>query len=249
MTLPERHGAHAARAILLTLVFLALLPAFVSGTTPTSVHDASNLATTMAFRPGAAGAVLPVGQFTRALTKKGLPAFLFQHGLPEFWGSCGGTIAINPLSMSPGELTVVRTAAADLAATASGRWAITDTTATEGTGSVVVVVVDATIGRQGEWGAAHFGTSFAMGPATPKFYMRVGDATVHLSDGMAGDQSARLARAVTLHELAQVTGADHNTSDPQAIMAPRIDQAHLGYSLYTAAETLGIRTGGSHGCS
>jgi hypothetical protein len=150
--------------------------------------------------------------------------------------------------MSPGELAVVRAAAADFASAASGPWTIRATAATKGSGSVVVVVVDPAIGRRGEWGAAHFGTSFEIGPTSPTLFMAVADATVHLSDAMAGDQSARLARAVTLHELAHVTGADHNTSDPQAIMAPRIDQAHLGYSLYTDAETAGIRTGGGHGC-
>lgn len=247
MTLPARRRAHPGGAVLLMLVALALLPAFASGP-PASVNDASKLATTAAFTPRSAAAFLPVGQFTRATTKKGLPAFLFQEGLPEFWGSCGGTIAINPRSMSPGELEVVRDAAADFATTAAGPWVIKATTATRGIGSVVVVVVDPAIGRHGEWGAAHFGTSFGMGPTTPKLFMSVADATVHLSDGMAGDQSARLARAVTLHELAHLTGADHNRSDPQAIMAPRIDQAHLGYSLYTEAETAGIRLGGAHGC-
>jgi hypothetical protein len=206
------------------------------------------MATTAAIRPRAAAAVLSGGQFTRALTKRGLPGLLFQDGLPEFWGWCGGTIAINTSSMSPGELNVVRTAAADFAETASGRWAITTTTATKGTGPVVVVVVDAAIDRKGEWGIARFSTSFGIGTIAPRLFMKISDATVHLSRGMAGSQGESLVRAVTLHELGHVAGADHNTSDPQALMAPSLDEAHLGYSVYTSAEAAGIRNGGSHAC-
>jgi hypothetical protein len=206
------------------------------------------MATTAAIRPRAAAAVLSGGQFTRALTKKGLPGMLFQDGLPEFWGSCGGTIAVNTSSMSPGELNVVRTAAADFAATASGRWAITTTTATKGTGPVVVVLVDGAIDRKGEWGIARFSTSFGMETTAPRLFMKISDATVYLSNGMAGGQSESLVRAVTLHELGHVAGGDHNTSDPQALMAPTLDQAHLGYSVYTSAEAAGIRKGGSHAC-
>ena len=152
MTLPERRGVHTARAILLTSVTLALFPAFASWTTPASPHDVNNMTTKAAFRPRAATAVRSGGQFTRALTKKGLPGLLFEDGLPEFWGSCGGTIAINTSSMSPGELNVVRTAAADFAETASGPWVITTTTATQGSGPMVVVVVDAAIDRRGSGG-------------------------------------------------------------------------------------------------
>ena len=249
MTPPERRGAGNAPAVLLTLAALALFSAFVSLTTSASPHDVSNMARKVAFRPRAAVTYRSGGQFTQALTRKGLPKLLFQDGLPEFWGSCGGTIAINTSSMSPGELNVVRRTAADFAATASGPWAITTTTATAGTGSVVVVVVDAAIDRKGEWGLAHFTTSFGVETATPRFFMNISDATVHLSDGMAGDQSASLVRAVTLHELAHVAGAGHNTSDPQSVMAPTMDQAHLRYSVYTSAETAGIRNGGSHACS
>jgi hypothetical protein len=193
--------------------------------------------------------VLPGGQFTRVLTRKGVPQILFQDGLPEFWGSCGGTIAINSTSMSASELSAVREAAADFAEAASGPWVITRTTATEGAGSVVVVLVDAAIDRKGEWGLAHLTTEFGMGTAGPRFFMRISDVTVRLSGGMARAQSAALARVVTLHELGHIAGADHNTVDPQAIMAPKLDQAHLGYWSYTSAEAAGIRTGGSHGCS
>ena len=188
------------------------------------------------------------GQFTRALTNKGLPGWLFHDGLPEFWGSCGGTIAVNAASMSAGELNVVRAAAADFAETASGAWVITTTTATEGTGPVVVVLVDSAIDRKGEWGIARFSTSFGMENIAPRLFMKISGATIHLSDGMAGGQSESLVRAVTLHELGHVAGADHNTSDPQALMAPALDQAHLGYSVYTSAEAAGIRDGGSHAC-
>jgi hypothetical protein len=172
---------------------------------------------------------------------------LFPDGLPEFWGSCGGTIAINPSSMSPGELNVVRRAAADFTGTASGPWTITTTTATSGSGSVVVVMVDATLDRQAEWGVAHVTTSIGMQPKTREVFMRISDATVHLA-AMHGVQSERLARAVTLHELGHVAGAGHNMTDPQALMAPKMDQSHLGYMVYTAAEAAGIRAGGSHGC-
>jgi hypothetical protein len=247
MTLPEPRGAHHARAILITFVSLALVPAFASWTAPASPHDVSNLATKVAFRPRSAAAVRSGGQFTRALTKNGLPG-LFQDGLPEFWGSCGGTIAINPSSMSEGELNVVRDTAADFAETASGRWAITTTTATAGRGSVVVVMVDGRVDRNSEWGLAHYTTSFGMESANPRLFMKISNATIHLSDGMAGEQSEPLVRAVTLHELGHIAGADHNMSDPRAVMAPRMDQANLGYSVYTSAESAGIREGGSHSC-
>jgi len=151
--------------------------------------------------------------------------------------------------MSAGELSVVRRAAADFAETASGPWAITGTTATSGTGPVVVVLVDPSVDRNGEWGLAHFSTAFGMGTTTPRFFMRIFDVTVRLSGGMAGVQNAGLARSVTLHELGHLAGAGHNEVDPQALMAPKLDKAHLGYSAYTAAEAAGIRTGGSHGCS
>ena len=248
MTLPERRGVRAARAILLTFVALALFPAFVSWTTPASPRDVSNMATKVAFRPGGAVGVRSGGQFTRALTKKGLPGLLFHDGLPEFWGWCGGTIAVNASSMSPGELNVVRTAAADFAETASGPWVITTTTATEGTGPVVVVLVDSAIDRNGEWGIARFSTSFGMENIAPRLFMKISGATIHLSDRMAGGQSESLVRAVTLHEFGHIAGADHNTSDPHSLMAPELDQAHLGYSVYTSAEAAGIRNGGSHAC-
>jgi hypothetical protein len=249
MPLPERLGVSTVRAILRTLVVLAMLPALVSWATPASPHDESTMARKVAFRTQGVAAARPVGQFTRASTKRGLPLFLFQDGLAEFWGSCGGTIAINPSSMSARELKEVRRAAGDFAATASGPWAVTTTTASAGSGSEVVVVVDAAIASKSEWGMAGFTTSFGMETATPKFFMKISNATVHLSGGMAAGQSASLVRAVTLHELGHIAGADHNQTDPQAIMAPTMDQAHLGYSVYTSAEAAGIRDGGSHACS
>jgi hypothetical protein len=249
MTLPGRRGVGTARSALLTFVALALFPAFVSWTTPGSPHDVSNLATKAAFGSRAAAGVQTGGQFTRSTTKNGLPELLFQDGLPEFWGSCGGTIAINTSSMSAGELKVVRTAAADFASTASGPWAITTTRASAGVGSVVVVVVDANIDHKGEWGLADFVTSFGMETPTPRFFMKISDATVHLSGGMAGRQREGLVRAVVLHELGHLAGADHNKLDPRALMAPALDQAHLGYSAYTSAEMAGIRNGGSHACT
>jgi hypothetical protein len=109
--------------------------------------------------------------------------------------------------------------------------------------------MDATIASQGDWGLAHFTKSFGMTVATPRFFMDISDATVHLSDETAGAQNAPLLRDVTLHELGHVAGADHNTSDPRAIMAPAMEQGHPGYSHYTAAEAAGIRAGGSHACS
>ena len=246
--LPQRRGTGAAHVILLTLASLALLPAFAGWSAPASPHDVSILAAKGAVEPGAFAAVRPPGQFTRAITKSGLPGFLFPDGLPEFWGSCGGTIAINPSAMSPGELDVVRRAAADFAGTASGPWDITTTTATSGSGSEVVVMVDAALDGQAEWGVAHVTTSIALQPRTRQVFMRVSDATVHLAGGMHGVQSERLARAVTLHELGHIAGAGHNLTDPQALMAPKMDQSHLGYMDYTAAEAAGIRAGGSHGC-
>jgi hypothetical protein len=246
--LPERRGTGAAHVILLTLASLALLPAFAGWTAPASPQDVSSLAANAAFRPSAPMAIRPAGQFTRAMTKNGLPGFWFPDGLPEFWGSCGGTIAINPSSMSPGELNVVRRAAADFAGTASGPWVITTTTATSGSGSVVVVMVDPSIDREAEWGVAHVTTSIGMQPMTRQVFMRISDATIHLASTMNGAQSERLARAVTLHELGHVAGAGHNVSDPRALMAPKMDQSHLGYMAYTAAESAGIRAGGSHGC-
>jgi hypothetical protein len=248
MTLPDPRGARRARAILITFVSLALLPAFVPWTAPASPHEVSNMATKVAFRPGSGAALRSGGQFTRALTKNGLPG-MFQDGLPEFWGSCGGTIAINTSSMSAGELNVVQDTAADFAATATGQWTITTTAATAGRGSVVVVMVDGGVDRDGEWGLAHYTTSFGMESTAPRLFMKISNATVHLSDGMAGGQSQPLVRAVMLHELGHIAGADHNTSDPQSVMAPRMDQAHLGYPVYTPAETAGIRKGGSHSCS
>jgi hypothetical protein len=95
---------------------------------------------------------------------------------------------------------------------------------------------------------ARFSTSFGMETKAPRLFMKISDATVHLSNGMASGQSASLVRAVTLHELGHVAGADHNTSDPHVLMAPALDQAHLGYSVYTSAEAAGIRNGGSHAC-
>jgi hypothetical protein len=255
MTLPARRGArsahtaHPAHGILLALATLALVPAFVPWTTPSPTTDVTNLATKVSSRPKATAAVVPGGQFVRAMNRKGLPQFMFQDGLPEFWGSCGGTIAINSSSMSAGELSVVREAAADFAETASGPWVITSTTETRGSGSVVVLLVDTAVDHNGEWGLAHFSTAFGMGTAAPRFFMRISDVTVRLSGGMAGAQNAGLARSVTLHELGHLAGAGHNEVDPQALMAPKLDRAHLGYSSYTAAEAAGIRIGGSHGCS
>src|SRR5450631_3905836 len=100
MPLPQRAGARTASAILLTLVALAMSTVLVSWTTPASPHDVNNLARNATFRRSGAPAIRPVGQFTRALTKRGLPPLLFRDGLGEFWGTCGGTIAINPTSMS-----------------------------------------------------------------------------------------------------------------------------------------------------
>ena len=249
MTLPKCHGARHAHAVLLTLVALALCPALATPAAPASEHDERNMAALVASRDRAAAAYRPGGQFTQAVTKKGVPALLFKDGLPDFWGSCGGTIAINTSSMTPGELKVVRGAAADFAAIASGPWTLTTTTATAGSGSVVVVVLDATIANKGDWGLTHFTKSFGMTAATPRFFMDISDATVHISDQIAGAQNAPLLRAVTLHELGHVAGADHNTSDPRAIMAPAMEQGRPGYSRYTAAEAAGIRAGGSHACS
>jgi hypothetical protein len=207
------------------------------------------MAALVASRNRAAASFRPGGQYTQAITKMGVPTFLFKGGLPDFWGSCGGTIAINPLLMTPAEVTVVASAAKDFAATASGPWTVTTTTATTGTGSVVVVLVDSTIASKGDWGLTRFTRSFGMNTGAPRFFMNISDATVRLTGDLAGAQNAPLLHAVTLHELGHVAGADHNTSDPAAIMAPAMEQGHPGYSRYTAAEAAGIRVGGSHACS
>lgn len=249
MKLHPPRGARIARALLLILVTVALSPAFSSSATPSSPQDVRNRAALVTSRDKAAAAFRPGGQFTQAVTRVGVPTVLFKNGLPDFWGSCGGTIAINSSSMAPGELLIIQKAAADFTSTASGPWTVSATTATAGAGSVVVMLVDPTISANGDWGVAHFTTSFGMNTATPRFFMNISNATVHLSTELGGIHSAQLIHDVTLHELGHVAGAAHNMTDPRAIMAPTMDADHLGYSHYTAAEAAGIRAGGSHDCS
>jgi hypothetical protein len=249
MKLQKNQGVRIARALLIIFVTIALFPALSSSATPTSAQDIRNRAALVASRDKSAAAFRPGGQFTQAVTKVGIPTVLFKNGLPDFWGSCGGTIAINPSSMAPGELLTVQKAVANFTTTASGPWTVSTTTATAGKGSVVVVMVDPSISAKGDWGLAHFTTSFGMNTGNPKFFMNISNATVHLSTELGVLQNTQLIHDVTLHELGHVAGAAHDMTDPRAIMAPAMDANHLGYSHYTAAEAAGIRAGGSHACS
>lgn len=168
--------------------------------------------------PARPGASRPGGHFEQ----------LSMSGRPAYWGHCGGTVAVNPAGMSPATAKAVTAAARQFVTFTAGRWAVTQTRRTSGSGSTIVVRADTTPDRTGALGQTHSSIVPAGGVS------RITDSTVHLSSSAAWD--GPLAREVTLHELAHAVGAAHS-KDRADVTYP---YASGEYATYTASEASGL---------
>lgn len=127
------------------------------------------------------------------------------------WGTCGGTIAVNPAGMSRADLIAVRGGVTYFLTHTAGTWQMVTTTAATPSGAGTVLVRLAPRGLPGHLVGNAQSSYLDAGPEAGKI-----QHTLVELDPIVKGSPTRIERAVA-HELAHAVGLDH-TSDPRNLM-------------------------------